>query len=188
LNNRLWLESRFTALQQEPSESDRLRGLDQIVNWTNPGPGGFYDDLGSVSQQAHLVRDPGAAADPEFRVAPLTGTQYNPRNPLSWSQGAESRYDAPLRMKYEGLDPSTAYMIRVVYGAEGKTIRCVANGAIEVHPYIKKERPQRAQDFDIPLEATKGGKLELSWFGDLGVGGAGRGCHVAEIWLMKKNP
>lgn len=188
LNSRLWLESRFAEIRQLPSEGDRIQQLHEIANRTNPGPGGFYDDLGDPAQQTHLVRDPGGAADPEFREASLIGTQYDPRNPRAWSQGAETRYDAPLRMKYEGLDPTAAYTMRVVYGYEGKQIRCVANDTMEVHPYIKKERPPKPLEFDLPREATAGGSLNLSWFGDLGVGGSGRGCNVAEIWLIKKTP
>src|SRR4029077_10492167 len=56
LNNRLWLKQRFAELRQLPAEAERLKGIDGIVNWTDPGPGGFYDDLGDPSRQPHLVR------------------------------------------------------------------------------------------------------------------------------------
>src|SRR5262249_7736844 len=39
LNNRVWLQQRFAALRQLTAEQERLRGIDEILNWTNPGPG-----------------------------------------------------------------------------------------------------------------------------------------------------
>ena len=46
LNNRVWLKNRFAELRKLESDAARLRGIDEIVHWTDPGPGGFYDDLG----------------------------------------------------------------------------------------------------------------------------------------------
>ena len=59
LNDREWLERRFAAIRKLGSEPARLKELDAIVDWTNPGPGGFYDDLGDPMRRPHLV--PGAA-------------------------------------------------------------------------------------------------------------------------------
>ena len=55
LNNRVWLRERFAEIRALNTETDRLAKIDAIVNWTNPGPGGFYDDLGNPAQQPHLV-------------------------------------------------------------------------------------------------------------------------------------
>ena len=41
-------------------------------------------------------------------------------------------------------------------------------------------------EFDIPLEATRSGTLNLSWYAEPGRGGNGRGCQVSEVWLIKK--
>jgi hypothetical protein len=43
-------------------------------------------------------------------------------------------------------------------------------------PYIPKPNP---------AEATRGGKLTLEWTRPPGLGGNGRGCDVAEVWLTK---
>ncbi|MGH9665385.1 MAG: hypothetical protein ACRD9L_13260, partial [Bryobacteraceae bacterium] len=51
LNNRVWLLARFAEIRKMTDERQRLAALDEIVNWTNPGPGGFYDNLGSLTQQ-----------------------------------------------------------------------------------------------------------------------------------------
>jgi len=65
-------------------------------------------------------------------------------------------------------------------------IRLVANEKYEVHPFIKKEFPVRPVEFDIPAEATAQGQLSLKWSRTPGLGGNGRGCQVAEVWLVKK--
>ena len=64
LNNRVWLKDRFAALRKLGDEAAILRGIDEVVHWTDPGPGGFYDDLGDPSNQPHLVRPGSYAKDP----------------------------------------------------------------------------------------------------------------------------
>src|SRR5262249_8419874 len=99
-------------------------------------------------------------------------------------------YDAPLRMRYEGLDPSARYQLAVVYSGDSPSvpIRLQADG-IEVHPYISK-RPafDVPVTFDVPARATADGRLELQWNAEPGRGGNGRGCQVAEVWLKRTAP
>ena len=188
LNNRLWLKQRFASLRSVSVESGRLKGIDEIVNWTNPGPGGFYDDLGKLHLQPHLVVGPGFERDPAFLRSSHTGFAGFGAMRTSWKDHAEAMLDSPLRMRYENLDPEARYKMRVVYGGDGPTkkVRCVANDSFEVHPYIIKERPIGPVEFDIPPEATKSGELDLTWYGPQGLGGNGRNCQVSEIWLIKK--
>jgi hypothetical protein len=178
LNNRLWLEQRFRELRAAASESDRLAGIGQILNWTDPGPGGFYDDLGDTARQPHLV-----PSDSTIVGFGPTGTRRR-----SWWDHAESRYDAPVRMHYAGLDPAARYKIRVVYAGENprRKLRLVAGEKWEVHSLIEKPTPLRPLEFDIPHEATEHGELELAWYGEPGLGGNGRGCQISEVWLIKK--
>ena len=60
----------------------------------------------------------------------------------------------------------------------------VANGDLEVHPFLKQ--PYERLEFQLPAKATASGTLELSWHGQAGRGGNGRGCQIAEVWLIKK--
>ena len=122
--------------------------IDEILNWTNPGPGGFYDDLGDSRQQAASCEWRGFDKDPEFRRSALIG--FGARRPdqgwrMSWYTDAESLFDAPLRMHYGDLDPSAQYKVRVVYGGDMPRVpvRMVANGSIEIHPYTQKPNPVR---------------------------------------------
>ena len=175
LNNRLWLERTFADARADPAEIDR------ILNWTDPGPGGFYDDLGDPTRQPHLVRGG-------------VSLEYHPHWPKSWWTYAESLYDDSLQMRYIGLDPSAQYRIRVVYAGDspGRKIRLMASGTgprpaeIEVHPLMLKPQPVRPIEFDVPRAATAQGELNLAWYREAGLGGNGRGCQVAEVWLIKK--
>ena len=206
LNDRLWLKQRFHEIRRVESEAERLRQIAAIVDWTNPGPGGFYDDLGNLTRQPHLVRGPGFANDPAqlessvvsmvglFDGDPaarqgeitLSGVGFQPFGRRSWWDIAESYYDVPLRMRYTGLDPHAAYRVRVVYGSATSQIpiRLVANERFEIHPLMKREL--RPLEFDIPAAATAGGELNLAWTQAPGSRAAGRGTQVAEVWLIRK--
>ncbi|HTQ56188.1 MAG TPA: hypothetical protein VMI94_17085 [Bryobacteraceae bacterium] len=165
LNNRLWLEKQFAG----------GGSIDRILNWTDPGPGGFYDDLGDLTRQPHLLRG-------------TVSLEYHPLWPKSWWTYAESFYDEPLRMRYTGLDPAAQYRVRVVYAGDspGRKIRLVAGDGIEVHPLMRKPQPVAPVELDIPRAATANGALDLAWYREAGLGGNGRGCEVAEVWLIKK--
>jgi hypothetical protein len=73
-----------------------------------------------------------------------------------------------------------------VYGREGRgtRIKLTAGDRFEVHGYLS--RPFEPLEFDVPAGATAGGELTLAWAPEPGGGGAGRGCQVAEVWLLKK--
>ncbi|MCC7496327.1 MAG: hypothetical protein IT160_02040 [Bryobacterales bacterium] len=187
LNDRGWLQQRFERLRTV-DEGARAQGIDEILNWANPGPGGFYDDLGDTRRQPHLVPGEGWERDPAFWKTPLVGFAYRPEWRKSWRDDAESLHDEPLRMRYTGLDGNARYKIRVVYAGDmmGRSkIRMVAGG-IEVHPLMAKPRPVAPLEFDIPAGAVQGGRLEISWYREKGAGGNGRGCQVSEVWLIRK--
>jgi hypothetical protein len=185
LNNRAWLENQFAAVGALAREAERLRALEAIVRRTDPGPGGFYDDLGNPSRQPHLVLGPGLAADPMQRRTRV-GLGSRPDWPLAWCQNAESLYDAPLKMRYTDLDPSAHYRLKVVYsgGNLDPKIRLEAEG-LEIHPLLAKPNPVHPLEFDVPRAATADGVLTLTWTEDLGRGSNGRGCQVGEVWLIR---
>lgn len=198
LNSRVYLKKQFAEIRTLPAEEQRLQALDEILNWTNPGPGGFYDDLGNLANQPHLVRGPGFDKDPMFLESSMVS--YGFRNlgrnrrfdmieaPVSWWNHAEALFDAALEMRYEGLDASAEYKLRVVYAGEVSSvrIRLEAGDGLEIHPLMPREVPFRPLEFDIPREATRTGELHLRWTKEPGLGGAGRGLQVAEVWLIRK--
>jgi hypothetical protein len=97
-------------------------------------------------------------------------------------------------MRYRGLDSLARYKLRVVYAGDNFEfqVRLVAHASsgagkreIEIHPFQPKPQPVKPVEFEIPSEATSGGELTLSWQSDPDRGGAGRGCQIAEAWLIK---
>src|SRR5262249_39175868 len=80
---------------------------------------------------------------------------------------------------------NATYRVRVVYGRErsGIKIRLVAQNSVQIHDYLNP--PREPQEFDVPAAATAGGELTLTWTADTGRGGTGRGCQVAEVFLIK---
>ncbi|HEV3275554.1 MAG TPA: hypothetical protein VG860_01955 [Terriglobia bacterium] len=192
LNDASWLKEQFENVRALTSYAERRRAIEEIIERTNPGPGGFYDSLGNLSRRRHLVPGVGPLRDPEFRASALVGHGYPEWSgaavPLAWKCWAESLYDAPLEVHYSDLDARAQYKIRVVYSGDGPhiKIRLDCNGNQQVHPLIPRPWPPRPLEFDIPAEETRTGDLTLIWHREMGRGGNGRGCQVAEVWLTKK--
>jgi hypothetical protein len=51
---------------------------------------------------------------------------------------------------------------------------------------MRKESPIKPVEFDVPVDATRGGELTLTFSATPGMGSAGRGNQIAEVWLVKK--
>jgi hypothetical protein len=192
-NNRRWLKARFHELRKLDNDPAKLRGIDEILHWTDPGPGGFYDDLGNPSLQPHLARedlDSLYAKDPGFLETPSIGFDSEPSWRRSWCTHVDGLYQTPIALHYSGLDPQAQYQLRVVYIGDDSDVkvRLVATmdkREIEVHPFQAKPQPVRPVDFEIPIEATSRGELTLKWQSNPERGGPGRGCKIAEVWLIK---
>jgi hypothetical protein len=220
LNNKLWIEDeldailtgRFTATTPENEESEdvRLARLAKVVHWEDPGPGGFYDDLGCVWNQPHLVKPRPLWDDPAGVTTPReahTRADTPVQDRLSWLDQSEALNAAPLMMHYEGLDPNAWYRVRVTYiGRYRATIRLEADNKYEIHGayghtvqgvrytagYGDRAAVVVAEDegpppvvtpleFPIPREAIQDGVLDLKWQRL-----TGRGAQVAEVWLIKE--
>ncbi|MCX6625981.1 MAG: hypothetical protein NTY38_33940, partial [Acidobacteria bacterium] len=200
LNSRRWLAIQFAEIRQLAGESERIARLDAIVNWTGAGPGGFYDDLGNIAAQPHLVRDVPYERDPMFVHSPMMSFAMRGAGnvtamdqsfldyPKSWCTHAEALFDGAVTLRYTELDPEAQYRVKVVYGGDNFTsrLKMVANNQIEVHGWLQRPVPFRPLEFDLPRAATAGGSLTLSVYKEPGRGGAGRGNSVSEIWLMKR--
>ncbi len=188
LNDRMWLRTQFTAIRGVPDEKQRVARLTRLAEWTNPGPGGFYDDLGDAARQPHLVPGEAYERDPDFLKSPLAGFGELPENGnrVSWFTDAETLGDTPLRLHYPNLSKDSQYMVRVVYGGDSAVrLRMTANGT-ELHPFRDKPKPVAPLELDIPQALTASGDLILEWTKPSGGGGNGRGVQVAEVWLVKK--
>jgi len=188
LNNAPWLFSQFEKIRAMDDEAGRLRAIEEILNRTNPGPGGFYDNMGTPSGNKRLLNDVAWKDDPGTLLSPRTAFYYKVNRPedaaipLAWKSQAGTLYETPLRMLYENLDPNASYRVRVTYaGRRSGMVRMVADGKYEVHDLIRTRKPP-VREFKIPQAATADGRLELTWT----CGEGQRGSQVCEIWLIKE--
>jgi len=82
-----------------------------ILNYTNPGPSGFYDEAGSVRQSdhPHLDRGQGPLEDPSAYYSPIQ-TVSPPTHatdesmPFSWFQYSEVYFDNTMWYRYSGIE------------------------------------------------------------------------------------
>jgi hypothetical protein len=128
----------------------------------------------------------GFEKDPGCFESVRVGFSGNPQR-LSWIRYAETLYDRPLTMRYEGLDPEASYTVKVVYGTDGmaRKVRLTA-GSAEIHPWMLKPSPARPLEFAIPPQGYADGKLELTFTAEPGAGGNGRCCQVCEVWVLRR--
>jgi hypothetical protein len=193
LNSRLWLMKQFRELRKLEDEGERLARIAQIVDRTNPGPGGFYDNPGALPMTPRLVRGPGPVEDPLFLQSSMAGSLYLTQEPMelpyAWMSHAWALNDAPIEMLYKQLDPDGEYTVQVVYAQTEypAKIRLVANDVFEVHGFITKPDPVEALSFHVPHAATRTGTLKLTWHREPGEGADGQGCQISEIWLMRND-
>lgn len=188
LNDRLWLKAQFADIRKLATEDERLAAINILVHRTDPGPGGFYDDLGDPSQQPHLVENSVTFQDsPDFRKSIFHGFDYSPRWPREWWDNAMCMYDGVLEMQYEDLDPTAQYKLKFVYAFDSirrVPVQLHADG-VQIHPPRLRPEDMTPLEFDIPAELTGDGRLNLRWSREFGHGGNGRGCQVAEVWLLR---
>ena len=185
LNNKLWLVKKLNEIKQLTSAEEKLSVVNEIINWKNPGPGGYYDNLGVPWEQPHLVPGLPYEDDPYFLRSPLTSPPSSLiRNPLqvlpqTWRSHVKGLYDTPVKLKYEGLKPGSDYTVRVVYN--GGPLRLQADG-VEIHGYLNQTFSKL--EFKIPAELTADGKFLLEWYKTPGEGRGGWGNEICEVWLM----
>lgn len=176
LSDRRWLEK-----QLETARS--LEDIKRIVNYEDPGPGGFYDNLGAEDEEPHLVRPKSWEQDPGFVHSPIEWVDHDPGSARRHSQltHAVCRYDTPLQMRWEGLDPRASYHIRVVYlGPFNPRIICETDDGQLIHG-PRGNTGATPVSYRIPQSSTRDGVLGLRWRLANNV----RGVSVTEIWLIK---
>ncbi|MEZ6054532.1 MAG: hypothetical protein R3C02_24620 [Planctomycetaceae bacterium] len=217
LNNRPWLEQRFEAILALHNQADQLAQIDTILTWEDPGPGGFYDNLGTIGEYSHVIYQRSWEEDPSgtnsARVAfPLYKADaktiaeqagvvtdelafkeevsrvpgaYKGRQELrtSWQSQITTLYGTPLKMRYEGLDPNAQYRLKVTYAGRFRpTMTLTLNDEFGIHGPVPQPNPIWPVSYYLPQAATRSGTLDVEW--NLV---EGRGCMVAEVWLIKTN-
>jgi hypothetical protein len=197
-------------------EAAQLAAIDEILHWEDPGPGGFYDNLGALGEFSHVVynrtweEDPSGnrtarVAFPKYQADQKTiresGTQAEAENMVfneevarlpgafqrrqelrsSWQSQMTTLYGTPLKMRYEGLDPTAQYRLKVTYAGRFRpSMTLTLNDEFGIHGPVPQPDPIWPVSYYLPRESTRSGTLDVEWnLVD------GRGCIVAEVWLIK---
>ncbi len=198
LNDSRWLINHLEEALAAESPSERWSRVGAILDRSDSGYGGIYDNLGTHEQIGRLVNpvdvseDPGGLAGSRsaFGIA-LEGMLRSQTVeikshdgypiPKAWLTCVESIYDTPLILAYDGLEDGSAYTLRIVYSSRiGKLAKLVANDHV-VHDLIATG-DEPLKKFEIPAGVVRDGKLELRW-----TGGGERGVQVAELWITPKH-
>jgi hypothetical protein len=184
LNNRWWLEDEFARIRKLPAEADKLKALDLIRTWENPGPGSFYDEVGNIAKSPHTIRGEGLNTDPLMERNPNPGHWAwdggFSRRRLSWHTSA----DWPLGLKYHGLDPAASYRVRLTGYGQAK-LR--ANGQLLTPTGKARHEIGEFEEFLVPAELVKDGKLTLTFdpLPEEAHLNWRQQSRVSEVWLLK---
>ena len=174
LNNRYWLEDEFEKVLALPNPDAQWARLDELRNWENPGPGGFYDDIGHIARSPHAVR----------RTDRLRGAgsywwfnEGKSRLRLSWLITG-----SPAALVYEDLDPSAKYILKFSGFGELKPL---VNGEPLTATRYETEAPAM-KEFPVPDGAIQNGKLTVTFESTYLRGVNWRyQPRLAEAWLIR---
>lgn len=199
LNDAPWLLDQLAIIEQIENDTLRVEKIKEMLHRTDPGPGGFYDHFGSVQSKHRIVadktwkEDPGSLQSPRisFGVG-VIGQEWvhevrsqgfsGQTTPAAWMSQINTLYDTPLRIKYENLDTTAQYKMRVTYtGRFRSKLKLVANDNVLIHDLMQTDA-KPMYEFDIPREATADGQVIFTWT----CGEGQRGSQVTEVWLIRK--
>ena len=187
LNNRWFIEDQLNRIGKMSSKEEQIKTIQRIVNWENPGPGGYYDVIGHVGRSPRMVKlqDIGDAIRNANTLPAPTQRNLGPeRNPLrlAWHVYQD---EIPTGLTYEALDPATPYIVRLFSQREsplmvdGKRAKLLKKG--ETYGQVT------LQEFEVSPEALKDGKITLTWEAMDETHLNWRNRHyVTDIWVMRK--
>jgi hypothetical protein len=135
------------------------------------------------------VRGSGFDADPELYNTAIDGIADRTTNDgwrMSWLDYAETLYEVPLELRYSDLNRGAHYKLRTTYAGEDYTLplTLTANDVTTIHAARLRRSNPETIEFELPVEVTESGKLDLKWQRPDGLGGSGRGRQIAEVWLI----
>ena len=115
LSNVIWILSQFDKIRQINDEQARLIAIERLLDRDNPGPGGFYDNMGQSVETRRLDEypvwqdDPGSLRSPRVSFgAGLRGQEWvhtvqakgfdGTAIPLAWMNQITTLYETPLNI------------------------------------------------------------------------------------------
>ena len=113
LSDSAYLKAELKEIANLPTEEAKHIALQGIGRgWADPGPGGYYDQLGAIPRSPRLSSGFGDRADPQFLYAPLVsydegGAEEAPltgsSQRISWYSYAQAYWNASVSLQYTGL-------------------------------------------------------------------------------------
>lgn len=209
LNDMAFLTNSFALIRQMPDEQARLSALnDSIINRTNPGIGGFYDNFALNHSLSRVEFAHSWADDPGFLKTALL--RHNPAllqaalktsstatytrvcrealhrilpgltsPPLAWITYLNSYYSAPIKVTYDDLDRHASYVIKVM-GLWGGRVRMLVNGKYVDDVHVKYRG--LLDEYPVTPDMIPDGKMEIVWVNEE----SGVGPYINELWVMKQ--
>lgn len=200
-----WLKRQLTQAKQAsgPKQTEMLR---MIPDYENPGPGGFYDNLGTANHAPHVVNGyPYDHGQPYVSMMLSEGNRPSQRSMHFTQDEAEG-----VALHYDGLDPDARYRVRFslvrpayqqryAMRMNQKSQTILADDVVLAADQPLPERMSEFVTYDIPAETTRDGELRihLRKAADVAVGSrvereqwrnsGGWGTLVSEVWLMKRD-
>lgn len=204
LNDANWLLTQCRLIRELPGEEQRLERIGQALGRTNPGPGGYYDNLGTPGGAPRVDPGMGWERDPGYLLSPRTahaiyllGMKEQRKLalggvPLAWVTHVNTMTDTPITVTYRDLDPQSRYTVKVTYvgdtiGEEHSRdswVRMTVNDRFVLQDEILvQEGMATIQESPLPPEALAGGELRLTFQRIRGF----KRLNVAEIWLLRQS-
>jgi hypothetical protein len=183
LNNRWWLDDEFDHILKMSSETEKLKRLELLRSWENPGAGSYYDEVGNIGKSLHVIHGEGLNTDPLTENNPTPGFWWwdngFSRKRLSW----QTSLDWPLGLVYRQLDPTAAYTVRMTGYGEAK-LRMNGHPATAT---VYGKQIGEFKEFPVDRSLVKEGKLVLT-FDKLHEENLNwrQQSRVSEVWLLKK--
>jgi hypothetical protein len=183
LNNRWWLEDEFQKIKKLDSEDAKSRGLAELAQWENPGPGGFYDVVGNIAKSPDVVRTescgPGTISAKPPQPSFWWWDEGMSRARLSWQVSMW-----PPCMVYRDLDPKGDYIVRTTgYGQE-----LLRMNGTPVRPTVDGKEMGEFKEFPVPPELLRDRRLVLTWVrpsNEQALNWRNR-SRMSEVWLIKQ--
>ena len=189
-------------------EAQRLRALAALADRGAVAPGGFYDKLGTGvlrGEAPHLVLGEGAVADPGFfytshqqALGPVVGSKgkmvpTGDALPAEWRSFSVAQQSSPhtLSLKYQGLDPSAHYHLRVLFfKVPFKNFKDERNTLVAGRTVLQRNAvssdPMAPVSFTVPRNETIEGSLAVMCIAPAPAGqgdSIGYGCSISAVWL-----
>jgi hypothetical protein len=183
-----WWKKTLAEALTSGSDVKMKNAAKMVLRYDDPGEGGFYDDLGWPNVTDRLTRGESLWGFRPF-PGPAKRSQYNLAYSMSETRG--------VSLAYEELDPKTEYVVRISIGVHdgnggGSNNRrgielkqgLQADGQIVSGGFAIPRDSVTYQEFDIPSELTRDGKLEITLTNSSEVLPI---TAAYEVWLMDKD-